>query len=137
MSEDYGGVEVAIVHLVTTRAAEELSAVDVDCDLVAGDGKRVRRRVGVKWRRVAENSGAGDARVEPGTGGFLARTAPGDLGGFPPNGGAAAGRLHSDAVLEGAKRLGAVAGAEVEDVGTGLRRNLAADLGRHGGGGRR
>lgn len=136
MSEDYSGVKVAIVDLVTARAAKQLSSVDINSDLVAGDGKRVSRRVRMKWRRVTEHGGAGDASVEPWTGGFVASAAPGHLEGFPPYGGATTGRLDTDTVLEGAKRLGAVAGAEVEEVGTRLRRNPAADLGGHCGGGR-
>ncbi|KAK8655007.1 hypothetical protein V6N13_107599 [Hibiscus sabdariffa] len=136
LSEDDGSVEVAIVDLVTARAAEQLSSIDVHRDLVAGEGERVIRRVGVKKGRVTEHRGAGDARVQSRTGRLLARAAPWDLGGFPPYGGATAGRLDAYAVLQGAKRLGAVTRTEVEEVGTWLRRDVAADLGRHGGGGR-
>ena len=99
MSKDDGGVEVAIVDLVTARAAKQLSTVDVYCDLVAWDGKPVNRRVGVKKRRVAEHGGASNARVQSRTRGFLARAASWDLGGFPSYGGATARRLDADAVL--------------------------------------
>ena len=85
---------------------------------------------------MTKHGGAGDARIEPRTEGFLARAASGYLGRFPSYGGATAGRVDADAVLEVAKRFGAVARAEVEEVGTRLRRNMAVDLGRHGGGGR-
>lgn len=91
------------VDLVPAGGAEELGAVDVDGDLVAGPcgGGGMRGSVG-----GAEDGGAGEARVEAGGGGRgrggagravreLARVSP-DLG--------AAERAHAQAAAEEAQR---------------------------------
>lgn len=91
------------VDLVPAGGAEELGAVDVDGDLVAGPcgGGGMRGSVG-----GAEDGGAGEARVEAGGGGRgrggagravreLARVSP-DLG--------AAERAHAQAAAEEAHR---------------------------------
>jgi hypothetical protein len=96
-------VEVRIVDLVLVGGAEELSAVDVDGDLVARPrgGGGVRGSVG-----GAEYGGAGEAGVEAGGGGRgrggagraareLTRV-PSDLG--------AAERAHTQAAAEEAQR---------------------------------
>jgi hypothetical protein len=66
LGEEDGVVEVGIVDPVPAGGAEELGAVDVDGDLVAGPrgGGGVRGSVG-----GAEDGGAGEADVEAGGGG--------------------------------------------------------------------
>lgn len=53
--------------------------------------------------------------------------------GIAAEGGATAGRLDAEAVVEGEEWLGGGA-VELGKVGAGLRGNLAVDLGGHGGG---
>lgn len=57
-----------------------------------------------------------------------AHAAAGYFGGVTSNGGASTGWLDVEAVLDGAEWLGAVAGAEVGEMGTGLRKDLAVDF---------
>lgn len=96
-------VEVGIVDLVPAGGAEELGAVDVDGDLVAGPrgGGGVRGGVG-----GAEDGGAGEAGVEAGGGGRGrggAGRAARELARVPPDLGAAE-RAHAQAAAEEAQR---------------------------------
>ena len=99
LGEEDGVVEIGIVDLVPAGGAEELGAVDVDGDLVAGarGGGGVRGGVG-----GAEDGGAGEAGVEAGgrgRGRGGAGRAARELARVPPDLGAAE-RAHAEAAAE-------------------------------------
>lgn len=92
-------VEVAVEDLIPAGAAEQLGAVDVDGDLVAGVGVRG----GV---REAVDGGAGEAGVEAGGSGRSAGGAAGYLLRVAADRGTAE-RADPEAALEGSEGVGA------------------------------
>lgn len=88
----------------------------------------MHRHVGGMLRRVTRDGSASHACVESGTGSVSARAAAGDFGGVTSDGGASTGWFDPEAFLNSAEWLGAVSGAEVGEVRTGLGKVLAVDF---------
>lgn len=95
----------------------------------------MRRRVREAFSGVdvAGYGGASNADVEAGRRGESTGGAGGDLVGIAADGGAAAGGLDPEAVVEGPEWLGGGA-AELGQMGAGVGDDLTVDIGGHGGG---